>query len=195
MKENCIFITGPESSGSTLVAKIIAQVLGNPTWSGRGFNCCDDAQCDADNGYINPCRKVERLVCHRSLPFKHYWPPFDAWKEKYNGKYIICTRDKTICRYSQLTRFSWKDEKILKEEEKKVSLLLDDLINSEDTSTFIWSYETYVLLGKTYLNLLADYLEIPRYEFENFEPPRNENAKYITPYKKRSRLSRLGLKL
>jgi len=184
-KQSCIFVTGPESSGSTLIAKILSEVLGNPSWTGRGFNCCNDWQCDEASGYTQPCRPVEHLVCHRSLPFKHFWPPIDRWKEMYDGKYIICTRDKNISRNSQLTRFKWKTDGLLLEEEKKVAGLLDDLINDPNTPTFIWSYETYVLLGHSYLNLLADFVEIPRANFEHIKPPRNENNKYIsTPRRK-----------
>jgi hypothetical protein len=194
MNEPCIFIIGPESSGSTLIAKIIADVLGYPSWSGRGFNCCDDGQCDAENGYARPCKHVERLICHRSLPFKHHWPPIDAWNQAYSGKYIICTRDKNICRHSQHARFKWKNDNLLQEEESKVITLLDNILNNEESPTYIWSYETYLLLGKTYLNLLSDFLEIPRHKFDHIKPPRNENEKYITPYKKRTKLSKLLLK-
>ncbi len=181
MKQKCIFITGPESSGSTLIAKLLSEVLGNPTWSGRGFNCCDDGQCDAENGYVKPCKPVNPLVCHRSLPFKHYWPPIEEWKDAYDGKYVICTRDKNVSQISQLKRFDWKDEDILNNEEQRVLELLDDLINDKKSLTFIWSYETYVLLGQTYLYLLADFLEIPHDRFKEVIPPRNENRKYIIP--------------
>lgn len=190
MKQQCIFITGPESSGSTLVARIVSQALGNPSWSGRGFNCCDNGQCDADNGYIKPCITTEPLICHRSLPFKHFWPPIEDWKTIYKGKYIICTRDKTISRNSQLGRFDWKSDDLLQQEEQQVSNIIEDLISDADTPFFIWSYETYILLGKPYLFMLADFLDIPRERFEQTEPPRNENKKYIPPFKRKSALAK-----
>ena len=65
LKKNCIFVIGPESSGSTLIARIINEALSGAKWSGRGFNCCDAGRCDKDSSYTLPCSSVEDLVCHR----------------------------------------------------------------------------------------------------------------------------------
>lgn len=189
-KQPCIFITGPESSGSTLIARIINDATRTTKWNGRGFNCCDDGQCDSSNGYMSPCKPTTPLICHRSLPFIQNWPPIDQWKNVYDGKFIICTRDKTICRHSQLSRFKWKDIDILnKEESKAISIIVNKLIKDPSATTFIWSYETYVLLGRTYLELLADFLNIPHENLSNIDHPRNENKKYIAPLKSKSLLS------
>ena len=180
MKKNCIFVTGPESSGSTLIAKVINEALCNQSWNGRGFNCCDDPRCDIENGYMAPCQPKESLVCHRSLPFDDSWPPIAEWNKFYTPKYVICTRDSNVCRVSQLSRFKWKDDETLANEKKKAVGILNELIYDKDIPTFIWSYETYILLDKVYLHLLADFLEIPRHCFDKITPPLNGNLKYIS---------------
>lgn len=191
MKDDCIFVVGPESSGSTLIAKVINDALDNQSWNGRGFNCCDDPRCDRENGYITPCQPKEVLVCHRSLPFKESWPPITKWNKTYNAKYIICIRDKNISRQSQLSRFTWKDSELLLNEEKQAIGILSDLIYNENIPTFIWSYETYLLLDKVYLHLLADFLEIPRQSFNNTPLPLNGNRRYISVPEKSSFWSKL----
>ena len=188
MKQTCIFITGPESSGSTLAARIISNALGFESWNGRGFNCCNDGQCDAHNGYTTPCKPTDPLVCHRSLPFRHHWPPIEEWNKIYDGKYIICTRDNTISRRSQLNRFGWKSTELLYSEGKQAKDILRSLVKDEHIPTFIWSYETYILLGNTYLELLADFINIPRENFKETPPPRNENEKYLIPPHRKSLL-------
>jgi hypothetical protein len=179
LKKNCIFVVGPESSGSTLIARIIHQALGGIKWSGRGFNCCDAGRCDEGSSYTLPCSPVGDLVCHRSLPFKDSWPPIDKWNEIYESKYILCTRDENISHSSHLIRFNWKDEQLLAKEKERALSLMKDLMYDKDIPTFIWSYETYILLGRAYLDTLADFLNIPRENFEKIEPPQNGNIKYI----------------
>jgi len=134
---------------------------------------------------------MEALVCHRSLPFKDSWPPIAKWNKTYNARYVLCTRDKNISRQSQLSRFKWKDDELLDNEEIRAISILNDQLYDENIPTFIWSYETYILLDKAYLHLLADFLEIPRQRFDNIEPPLNGNLRYVSASAKRSFWSKL----
>ena len=101
-----IFVVGPESSGSTYIAKVISQNLDVSPWSGRGFNCCDDPFCDKNNGYLYPCRTIDNIVCHRSVPYGgSNYPPIEEWKKIYNCYFVICTRDISISEISRNRRF------------------------------------------------------------------------------------------
>jgi hypothetical protein len=179
MKKSCTFVIGPESSGSTYIAQLINQACGNTNpWSGRGFNCCDDAFCDQNNGHTRPCSNIEPMVCHRSLPFAGRWPNIDKWNEIYDAKYVICTRDWNISQISHSRRFNKEYERSLLDKQHLTQILKRILLD-EDTPSFIWSYETYLLLGRTYMYLLADFLAIERSRFDAFPPPKNGNIKYI----------------
>jgi len=178
MKEKCIFIIGPESSGSTLIAKIISTALnGTDDWNGRGFNCCNSASCDRENGFMSPCGEVKHLVCHRSLPFflEPEWPPIEDWKAKYDASFIICTRDATIAERSVAERFK-RNAKTISEQQNRANQIISELLKSESKS-FIWSYETFMYLQEDYLQLLFDFLKLESdYELKSL---RDANFKYI----------------
>jgi hypothetical protein len=177
-KESCIFVIGPESSGSTLIAKIISTALnGNSEWNGRGFNCCNSATCDLDNDFVYPCSEVEHLVCHRSLPFmlEPKWPPIKKWQKTYDARFIICTRDTTISQLSVASRFKRKAETIV-DHQKTAKQIVAELLDSEE-KCFIWSYETFMCLHENYLQELFKFLKIESNYFP--ETLKDANVKYI----------------
>jgi hypothetical protein len=177
-KKDGIFIIGPESTGSTYVAKIIASNLGFEDWNGRGFNCCDDAFCDIGNGFLHPCTAVDPIVCHRSLPFGGHLhqPPIEDWKATYNCRFVICTRDISISESSRHNRFG-KSLQQCQQESEEARVRLQRLMQAEEESTFVFSFESMLYLQVDYLRRLFDFLEI-----ELMNPPtdiRNENRKYV----------------
>tara|TARA_R110002050_G_scaffold80304_3_gene171796 strand:+ start:6854 stop:7471 length:618 start_codon:yes stop_codon:yes gene_type:complete len=178
MKQKCIFIIGPESSGSTLIAKIISAALnGDDGWNGRGFNCCNSASCDSEKYFLLPCREVQHLVCHRSLPFflNPEWPPIKEWQSAYDARFVICTRDSTIAQRSVSERFERKLE-IIQNHQAVARQIISDLLSS-NAQNFIWSYETFMFLKEDYLQLLFAFLEIES-EFAP-ESLMDANLKYI----------------
>ncbi len=178
-KKKCIFVIGPESSGSTLLAQIISAALnGDQEWSGRGFNCCNKGKCDADNGYMFPHEEVEHLVCHRSMPFlqEAVWPPIEKWKEHYDATFVISTRDTTISKLSVVNRFNRSPETVEAHQErarKDITQLL-----KEDSKTFLFSYETFMYLGDAYIQELYQFLGIK----SDYMPEslRDGNLKYVS---------------
>lgn len=178
MKEKCIFIIGPESSGSTLIAKIISTALNGDTgWNGRGFNCCNNWECDRNNDFTKPCSEVEHLVCHRSLPFGENpeWPQIEQWKDLYDATFIICTRDASISSQSVLDRMKRSNNERLQNQKRAITIIKE--IISSDSNSFVWSYETFMLLQETYLKQLYNFLEIDN----NYFPKSiiDANTKYI----------------
>lgn len=155
-KERAIFVVGPESSGTTMIARILNMALIGQSWSGRGWNCCDDGQCDAPT-YTAPCRPVEHIVCHRSLPFRDKWPPVDEWLATYDCRFIVCTRDQNIARTSQRRRWR-KSPGLLDTEGEHAVAIIRQIMNS--APCFIWSYETFMLLQEPYLENLFAFLGI-----------------------------------
>ncbi|WP_417608711.1 hypothetical protein [Owenweeksia hongkongensis] len=161
MKEKCIFVIGPESSGSTFIAKVISTALNGDTgWNGRGFNCCNKWDCDRENGFTKSCSEVKHLVCHRSLPFGEIsqWPPISEWEDFYDANFILCTRDASISSNSVLDRMK-RTQKSRNLNLLKSTEIIKDIIGSESKS-MIWSYETFVLLQEAYLKQLYDFLKI-----------------------------------
>jgi hypothetical protein len=178
MKKKCVFVIGPESSGSTLVAQLISEVLnGADEWNGRGFNCCNSASCDKENNFSLPCKEVEHLICHRSLPFMEEakWPPLEKWQSVYDAHFIICTRDATISKRSVRQRFGRKPETI-EEHQKRARVMIGKVLKSESKS-FIWSYETFMYLQEDYFRLLCDLLGVENSYFTS--NIKDANLKYI----------------
>lgn len=136
MKYKCVFVVGPESSGSMLIAKIISHALNIDQygeWNGAGWS---------DKGM--------HKVCHRSLPYliPPQYPDIDKWIHKnqhdYDIFFVITTRDITISEVSRIKRFSKTLEQVQKES-KRASEIICELINSGQ-KYYIWSYETFMFL-------------------------------------------------
>jgi hypothetical protein len=178
MKKKCVFIIGPESSGSTLIAQIISAALnGDTAWSGRGFNCCDSAFCDRQNDFSQPCSKVEHLVCHRSLPFglEPEWPPIEEWQSKYDAYFVLCTRDSTVSALSVKKRFQRKPN-LIADHQNEAKKMITEVLRS-DAKSFLWSYETFMFLNETYLQQVYCFLGLK----SDYVPAeiKDANPKYI----------------
>lgn len=148
--KKCVFVFGPESSGSKLIAKICSHVLDIDRygdWHGGSWS---------DHGL--------HKVYHRSLPYSN--PPrfpdiakLIAENEKdYDLYFILTTRDITISKLSRFQRFA-KPYNQSQVESAKAREIITDLLNS-DHKCFIWSYETFMFLQQAYLNQLYHFLGV-----------------------------------
>ena len=181
---SCVFVVGPESSGSTYIAKAISNAFGNAPWNGRGFNSCDDPQCDAANGYVRPCgacAQPKHMVCHRSMPFRDKWPPIDAWRQEYDARFVMCTRDQNVSRLSQKNRFTWKTEADLEAEHEQMLSMAKALLDDPDASVFVWSLETGVLFGDSMTRRLARFVGVPEDTLIDQLKMKDVNAPYVQP--------------
>ena len=141
-------ITGPESSGSAFISRVIAYVVGKDSqyrqWSGFGLN-----------------GKIEdsTVILHRSQPTGLLEQKFTTKQEfhdmfpDYQLYFIITTRDQTIQNLSAERRFNRTPE-LLQTAQKIVA----DLLATENC--FIWSYETQQFLKQAYFLQLYKFLEI-----------------------------------
>lgn len=146
----CVFVLGPESSGSMLIAKICSHVLGiheYGEWSGVAWS-----------------HKGRHKVCHRSLP--HGYPPIfpniEEWisenEKEYDIHFILTTRDISISELSRFHRWA-KPFKQSRDESVKAREIMITIIHSRQ-AYFIWSYETFMFLKKEYLNCLYLFLGV-----------------------------------
>lgn len=168
-EKRAYIITGPESSGSQFISRVISYVVGKDkrykSWSGEGFNgqACDDI-----------------IVLHKSQPYSSEGKylslkDFEYMFKGYKKYFIITTRDKNIIDLSKKRRFCKKDKKQLEMEFFRSRKLLGEII--EKRPCFIWSYETFLYLGQPYLKKLYEFLEVD----SDFFPSDvfNGNKKYI----------------
>jgi len=152
-------VLGPESSGSTLIAKTIATAIGVKDYNGR---------------FWSKSNKRGDKVCHRSLPYggkeKHY-PPLDEFKEP--CKFILCTRDMNCVSLSKEKKHSELIEDIQKHNETARQMMHKLM---ETRNCFIWSYETFLFLREPYLQLLYEFLGI---KSDYFPFLRDGNKKWV----------------
>jgi len=150
IKNKCVFTIGPESTGSMLVAKIIADVLGVETygqWNGVGW---------IDKG--------ANKVCHRSLPFNipPQYPDIEQWissnQESHDIFFVLTTRDITLSEKSRINRFGKNLHQVGLESIQAKNRILN-LLNSEQ-KCFIFSYETFMYLELGYLKELYRFLGV-----------------------------------
>lgn len=147
--KKCVFVIGPESSGSKLIARICAHVLGIKQYEPMGG-------CD----FVNETHKV----CHRSLPFLNppQYPDIEDWinqnKAVYNLFFILTTRDITISEQSRARRFKKSTEQV--KEESEIAKTIMTSVMENQPNCFIWSYETFMFLRMPYLQKLYQYLDL-----------------------------------
>lgn len=147
MKNKCIYVIGPESSGSILIAKIIAHFLNIAPfskWNGHGL------------------KQNKHKIYHRSLPYSKppEYPNIEKWvkeNKNYEQYFVLTTRDITLSEISKIDRFN-KDIEQVKKESLKASNIIKDVLKKH--KSFIWSYETFMFLQEDYLKLLLNFLNV-----------------------------------
>ncbi|WP_421724035.1 hypothetical protein [Bauldia sp.] len=163
-------ILGPEGSGSAFIAKTISYAIGHcrrfGEWHGHGYN--------SDLG-------SETMVLHRSLPHKdpkvgyrredgtpttreerkRFLTTFDEAKRELPGyrtiNTILTTRDRHISIYGKRKRFGGSLAENARDFEVAAPLFAAVVA---DDSTFIWSYETMLLIGAPYFHRLYRFFGI-----------------------------------
>lgn len=150
MRRRCVFVIGPESSGSKLIARVCSHALGIRSfeeWNGTGWS---------DRG--------NDKLCHRSLPFDipPKFPDIREWirenEKEYDLFFILTTRDITLSEQSRYDRWK-KPADQAKAESRRAREIMTDVIHS-GVNYFIWSYETFMFLGKDYLQELYAFLGV-----------------------------------
>ncbi len=162
-----ILVTGPESTGSRLIARTIATAIGIcnfEEWDGHG-----DRKSETD------------FVMHRSLPHNDppNWIDIDEIKngvaKDYTFYVIFCTRDIHIIARSKVFRFI-KSNKVIQLEARNAKTIISDHLNN---NSFIWSYETFMYLKEAYLQRLYQFLDIKSEFMPSIE---DGNQKYIKDF-------------
>lgn len=186
-QRRCVFVVGPESSGSMLAAKIVAHVLGVRPYGEwdppTGWSHGDLPQGRvSDVAQKNAVAARTDTVCHRSLPHGRdadLYPDIDQWLSM-NGdaltRFVITTRDVNIVDRSKRKRFNRPESLCRMNRERSREWIADAL--RRRLPCFIWSYETLVYLREDYLRLLYAFLGVE----SDFVPPDlfDGNAKYVT---------------
>ena len=169
-----VFVIGPESSGSTLIARIISANLNQHEFSeynGTNFN--------ADH--------FQHRVCHRSLPSRNPrvpdWVDIDEWLHEfkdYKIYFVLCTRDIHISELSRLSRsrlvpgLNLSAQQFRDDSLRAREIIID--VMGRKLDYFLWSYETFLYLGREYLRLLNRFLGVDA----DFMPKvQDGNVKYL----------------
>lgn len=171
MREKCVYVIGPESSGSMFVAKTLAHILEVAkygTWDGGGT-----------------VKNKDGKIHHVSLPTgpNSYFPNIatliEEDKKCYDVYLVITIRDSSISEVSRMLRFLKLRPKVL-EESKKAKQMIVELMRSNQVPYFLCSFETLIFLGEDYLRLLYDFLHID----SDFMPVvYDANIKYIKKHR------------
>jgi len=143
VSDKTIFVIGPEASGSRLIARHVAHAHGIHGWGGHAWACGPFA-----------------CILHCSLPYtKHrHWLDVETCRQRYpNRRWILCTRDAT-CSASSSIQSKWTPQERA-ENRNMASIMMNSLLLS-DERTYVWSYETFMLLGKPYFMDLCKFLDI-----------------------------------
>lgn len=152
-----VLVFGPESSGSALITRIVGLHMGIKIGGYGRAVCLDD------------------VIEHTSLPCgkKSKFPPVDEMVLEFTHV-IITTRDTTISQLSKGRRF--KKLRMHSEMENRFAAEFIRKVMEQDVNYFIWSYETFMLLGDPYLNTLLDWLDLKPVPYEHIT---DQNKKYI----------------
>lgn len=183
-RRRCVFVHGPESSGSRLIAKIVAHVLGVHPY--EKWNAIGWSHGDRPLGEVSEAAQQRAVaarqdtVCHRSLPYDNAvtYPDIDrllAMNRDAACAFILTTRDAGIVELSKRRRFRRSAEECRANRERSRELLA--AVIRRKLPHFIWSYETFMYLREDYLRLLYAFLGVE----SDFFPPQlvDGNAKYV----------------
>ena len=162
MQSKVFIIAGSESSGNKLLYKILSMAN----------NIKKVSHDVVDEWEINKItyNKDTHLVCFRSLPSypkgtgkRRFTNILDLYKNLEKTGYlpyiIIPVRD-PLCVEKSKTRNHTKNKEISEEEiniaKKQISAIIKSNVRS-----FIFSYETFMFIGRDYLYLLSSFIEEP----------------------------------
>lgn len=156
-KPLCFFVIGPESTGSTYMAKILNKYLNGFDWNGRGWNDKLHPLSDQSNGFIKPEGEVDgTLICHRSLPFSSIYPPIEQWVQMYDAKFIWAVREINCSHNSRKKRWG-NDRDWLGESQYSLQYL--NAIQEANYPLYYFSYEALVFTKNLYLDNFYDWVD------------------------------------
>ena len=156
-KPLCFFVIGPESTGSTYMAKILNKHLNGFDWNGRGWNDNEHPLADKTNGFTKPVGDINSvLICHRSLPFSSMYPPTEKWVQLYDCKFIWAVREINCSHNSRKKR--WGSRRNW-EEESLHSLQYLNAIQQANHPLYYFSYEALVFTKNLYLDNFYDLVD------------------------------------
>jgi len=185
-QRRCVFVVGPESSGSMLAAKIIAHVLGVRAY-GQWNPPVGWSHSDLPQGHVSDVAQSNAVasrtdtICHRSLPYGrdgNSYPDLHAWLRTNRDaslRFVITTRDVSIIDQSKRARFNRPADLCRMNRERSRQWIAACV--RQKLPHFIWSYETLVYLRSDYLQLLYEFLGVE----SDFLPPDlfDGNEKYV----------------
>jgi len=185
-QRRCVFVVGPESSGSMLAAKIVAHVLGVRAY-GQWDPPVGWSHSDLPQGHVSDAAHASAVaaridtVCHRSLPYGRdgdQYPDIDQWRWLNRDaacQFVITTRDVSIVDRSKRARFR-RSEALCRDNRERSRQFIANIVERK-LPYFIWSYETLVYLRNDYLQLLYEFLGVE----SAFVPPDlfDGNEKYV----------------
>jgi hypothetical protein len=103
-------------------------------------------------------------ICHRSLPYGLHaqFPDVEAMvadhRDRHDILFLLTTRDRTLSELSRRSRFGKSAQQVSRETERARDII-SSILRSEWPS-FLWSYETFMLLGGDYLSLLYRFIGV-----------------------------------
>lgn len=147
MNAKCVFVLGPESSGSMLVARTLSHALGiheYGQWDGTGWSEREGAQ--------------HRLL-HRSIPYNRppvYPDPEQLLTDAGDAEihWVLTSRDVTLSEISRIDRFASTMEECRSDTERARDTMLWIISHRPETEWSLFSYEAFMLLGKPYVDWL-----------------------------------------
>jgi hypothetical protein len=186
-QRRCVFVVGPESSGSRLAAKIVAHVLGVHAY-GHWATPVGWSHSDLPQGHVSDSAHNIAVaagtdtVCHRSLPYGRKgdtYPDLERWCSMNRDaltQFVITTRDVSIVDRSKRIRFN-RTEALCQMNRQRSRQWIADVVQRK-LPCFIWSYETLVYLREDYLRQLYAFLGVE----SDFVPPDlfDGNEKYVS---------------
>jgi len=177
-----VIVVGLESSGSKVAALYVADILEHPElvhdlWDAHGAR----AAC-FHRGKKHYCT----TVLHRSLPHGSCFPQVNQLIEilRENNfkdvKLIVATRDSTISSQSK----SWTHQSnpsVANLEQHIAVRQLANLLTNPPSPVYVFSYESYMMLGQAYMAPLLAFLDKPAGWIDSLEPGPIEdgNKKWI----------------
>ena len=185
-QRRCVFVVGPEGSGSMLAAKIVAHVLGVRSY-GHWDPPVGWSHSDLSDGHVSDVAQNNVVagridtVCHRSLPYGRagdMYPDLDQWRSSNRDaltQFVITTRDVSIVDRSKRTRFNRPESTCRMDRERSRQWIAEVL--QRKLPCFLWSYETLIYLRADYLRQLYAFVGVE----SDFVPPDlfDGNRKYV----------------
>jgi hypothetical protein len=180
--KQAVIVVGLESSGSKVAALSAADILEYPKhvhtlWSAHGAR----AGCFHRGG-----KHFCTSVVHRSLPHGSCFPQVDQLVKIFHEhnfhdvKLIVATRDKTISSQSK----AWTHQsnpRVANLEQHLAVRQLASLIIDPPVPAYVFSYESYMMLGQAYMVPLLAFLDKPAGWIDRLErgPIEDGNKKRI----------------